>query len=58
MSAKDNDSFRQVSTKQGHYAGFGGGAAESAAAIREAYGTSVPPINVKRGSESKKNQKS
>ena len=44
--------------KQGTYEGFGGGAAESAAAIREAYGTNnVPPINMKRGSDSRKSRK-
>ena len=57
MSRRDDDSARRIAKKQGTYEGFGGGAAESAAAIREAYGTTIPPINMKRGSDSRKNRK-
>ena len=51
MQTRDDDSSKRVAKKQGTYEGFGGGAAESAAAIREAYGAPVPPINMKRGSD-------
>ena len=57
MSRRDDDSARQIVKKQGTYEGFGGGAAESAAAIREAYGGTVPPINMKRGPDSRKSRK-
>ena len=57
MQTRDDDSSKRVAKKQGTYEGFGGGAAESAAAIREAYGAPVPPINMKRGSDSRKNRK-